>query len=271
MRVRFCCSGLVFFSLVVFSCGAKGGESEGVRLPAKEKFHLFLLVGQSNMAGRGKVEAQDRKPHPRVLVLTKDNRWAPAVDPLHFDKPPVVGVGMGRTCGIEVAEAHPDVTVGLIPCAAGGSPIAAWEPGGYHSQTRSHPYDDAIGRAKLALESGTLKAILWHQGESDSQPGKAEIYAEKLHALIARFRKELNAPDVPFLAGQMGQFSEQPWSDAKKLVDRAHQELPNKVPHTAFINSDELTHKGDKVHFDARSSREFGRRYAEAYLAMIGQ
>jgi hypothetical protein len=201
-------------------------------------------------------------------MLSKNDRWVPAVDPLHFDKPGVVGVGLGRTFGIEIAEADPDITVGLIPCAAGGSPIASWEPGGYHGQTRSHPYDDSIRRAKVALKSGTLKGILWHQGESDSQAGKAEVYEEKLHALIARFRKELDAPNIPFIAGQMGQFAERPWSEAKRLVDKAHQDLPTKVPHTAFVDSDELTHKGDQVHFDAKSYREFGRRYAKAYRAM---
>jgi hypothetical protein len=237
-------------------------------LPPKERFYLFLLVGQSNMAGRGKMEPDDRRPHPRVLMLDKEDRWVAAVDPLHFDKPQVVGVGLGRTFGIQVAQANPDVTVGLIPCAVGGSPIASWEPGGYHNQTKSHPYNDAIRRAKAALASGTLKGILWHQGESDSQPGKAELYEEKLHELIARLRNELDAPHVPFLAGQMGQFSERPWSEAKKLVDKAHQNLPSKVARTAFIHSDGLTHKGDQVHFNAESYRELGRRYAKAYLAM---
>jgi len=262
---------VVLSSLALFTGLAIAQDSDEVRLPSKEKFHLFLLVGQSNMAGRGKVEPEDREPQPRVLMLTKDNRWVPAVDPMHFDKPGVVGVGLGRTFGIEVAQADPEITVGLIPCAAGGSPIASWEPGGYHGQTKSHPYDDALRRAKLAMQSGTLKGILWHQGESDSQPEKAEVYEEKLHALVARLRKDLGAPDVPFLAGQMGQFPERPWSEAKRVVDAAHRNLPKKVPHTAFISSDDLTHRGDRVHFDAKSYREFGRRYARAYLGMMAE
>ena len=236
-------------------------------LPPKEKFHLFLLVGQSNMAGRGKVAEQDRKPHPRVLMLNKSGEWVPAVDPLHFDKP-VAGVGLGKTFGVLVAEANEGVTVGLIPCAAGGSPIKSWEPGGYHSQTKSHPYDDALDRAKVALKSGTLKGILWHQGESDAKPELAAVYEEKLRALVGRFRKELDAPKVPFIAGQMGQFKERPWSDTKKRVDAAHRALPEKVADTAFVNSDGLKHKGDRVHFDAASYRTFGERYAKAYLEM---
>lgn len=236
-------------------------------LPPKEKFHLYLLVGQSNMAGRGKIEPQDEQPDPRILMFTKDRRWRPAVDPLHFDKP-VAGVGLGRSFARVLAEKNPDVTIGLIPCAVGGSPIAAWEPGGYHASTKTHPYDDMLERAKAALPAGTLKGILWHQGESDSRPGPAEVYEEKLHALIARLRKQLDAPDVPFLAGQMGVFAERPWSDAKKMVDAAHRALPEKVPHTAFVSAAGLSHKGDEVHFDSASYRELGRRYAKAYLEM---
>ena len=262
------CASLSLLGLVVSAAYAGGNEPESVKLPPKHQFHLFVLVGQSNMAGRGQVEPQDLEKHPRVLVFSKDDGWKPAIAPLHFDKPKVVGVGLGRSFGIEIAAADPDITVGLIPCAAGGSPISSWEPGGYHAQTKSHPYDDALVRAKKALESGVLKGILWHQGESDSQPGKAELYRANLHSLIGRFRARFAAPNVPFLAGQMGQFAERPWSDAKKLVDAAHRDLARDVAHCAFVNSDGLTHKGDQVHFDTGSYRELGRRYARAYLAL---
>lgn len=261
---------LILVTLLLFSIASivRAEDATEVKLPSKEKFHLFLLVGQSNMAGRGTVADEDRQPHPRVFTLTKEGKWAPAIDPLHFDKSSA-GVGIGRTFGIEIASDNPDITIGLIPCAAGGSPIASWEPGGYHSQTKSHPYDDAITRTKLALEAGVLKGILWHQGESDSHAGPAEVHEQKLHELIARFRAELKAPDVPFIAGQMGQFDERPWSDARKLVNAAHESLPAKVARTAFVGSDGLGHKGDEVHFSAAAYREFGRRYAEAYRKMV--
>lgn len=260
---------LLFVTLIAGRVGAAEPTSPP-DIP-KERFHLFLLAGQSNMAGRGKVAPQDQKVHPRVLVFNKQGQWVPAVDPLHFDKPGIVGVGLGRSFAIEVADANPEITIGLIPVAVGGSPIAAWEPGGYHASTKTHPYDDALQRAKKALPVGTLKAILWHQGESDSQPKLAEVYEQKLHQLIARLRAEFGAPSVPFIAGQMGQFSERPWSDAKKRVDRAHRELPDKVPHCAFVDSDGLKHKGDEVHFDAASYRELGKRYAKAYQAMTSR
>lgn len=240
-------------------------DKTSATVPDKENFHLFLLIGQSNMAGRGKVTAQDRQPHPRVLMLNKKREWMPAADPLHFDKPGIVGVGIGKTFGIEIASDHPDVTVGLIPCGVGGSPISSWRPDEFYKPTKSHPWDDAIARAKVALENGTLKGILWHQGESDSKNGLADVHEQKLHDLIHRLRTELKSGDVPFIAGQMGQFAERPWSDAKRQVDAAHQNLPKKVKNAAFVSSDGLKHKGDEVHFDSDSYRELGRRYADAY------
>jgi len=242
-------------------------SAEPLKLPPKEKFHLFLLVGQSNMAGRGAVEEQDKRPHPRVLMFNKAGQWAPAVDPLHFDKS-VAGTGLGKTFGIRIAEADPTICVGLIPCAVGGSPIDTWRPGAFYPPTKSHPWDDAMRRARLALKSGVLKGILWHQGESDSTDVLAPAYEAKLHDLIVRLRRELGAAEVPFLAGQMGQFPDRPWDDAYRQVDKAQRDLAAKVPHTAFVSSAGLRHKGDKVHFDAASYRELGKRYAEAFIKL---
>ena len=263
--MRYLAAGVAFVTFWVTSHLQAADEPQ---LPSKESFHLFLLAGQSNMVGRGRIEDQDRKPHPRIIMLSKESRWTPAVDPMHFDKPNIVGVGLGRAFGAHIANADPHITVGLIPCAVGGLPIASWEPGGHHKQTDSHPYDDAVRRVKFALKYGTLKGILWHQGESDSVPEKAEVYERNLHELITRLRKQFNAPDVPFIVGQMGQFKRRPWNDAKKLVDTAHRTLPNKLQNTAFVHAKGLKHKGDQVHFEAASYREFGRRYAIVYREM---
>ena len=238
-------------------------------LPAKEKFYLFLLVGQSNMAGRGPMTEADQIPHARVLMLNQAGAWVPAADPLHFDKPKAVGVGLGLTFADAVAAANPEVTIGLIPCAVGGSPIDSWQPGYFYNATQSHPWDDALRRAQLALSAGTLKGILWHQGESDATREFAEGYAAKLQALIARMRAALGAPNVPFIVGQMGRFEGSPWNDYKIQVDRAHRELPEKLARVAFVSAEGLKDKGDKTHFDTASYRELGRRYADAYLRLV--
>ena len=251
----------------LFSSHAAGAES--VPLPPKEKFHLFLLVGQSNMAGRGVVTPQDNTPDPRVLMLNKAGEWVPAVDPLHFAKPGAAGVGLGRSFAAAIADANPGVTIGLIPCAVGGSPIDVWKPGAYYEPTKSHPWDDALQRATLALRSGTLKGILWHQGESDSSAALAPAYEAKLIDLIGRFRSELHAPDVPFVIGQLGKFEGSPWNASRSLVDQAHRDIAAKIPRTAFVSAEGLKDKGDKTHFDSPSYREFGQRYAAEYLKLV--
>ena len=258
---------LWFWFGAISCCPGAEADATSPQLPTKAKFHLFLLAGQSNMAGRGKVAEEDTVPHARMLTLNKENQWVPAVDPIHFDKS-IAGVGIGRTFAITLAQRDPSITIGLIPCAVGGSPISSWEPGGSHAQTKSHPYDDAIERTRIAMRQGTLKGILWHQGESDSHDDLPVVYKEKLHAMIERFRAEFGSAELPFLAGQMGRFPDRPWDDAREAVNSVHESLPRMVENTAFVPSVGFSHKGDKVHFDSQSLREFGRRYAEAYLTL---
>lgn len=245
--------------------------SQDSNLPAveKENFHLFLLAGQSNMAGRGNVTKADSVVHPRVFALNREGKWQPAVDPLHWDKK-VAGVGLAKSFAVALAERNEDIVIGLIPAACGGSPISSWEPGGYHGQTKSHPYDDAIQRARIAMKEGVLKGILWHQGESDSKPELAPVYREKLVALIERFRKDLDAPDVPFIIGQLGQFPERPWNQWRFMVNFAHVAVAREVEHTGFVPSFGLTCNEDHIHFNSESLREFGRRYAKEYFELTG-
>ena len=134
--------------------------------------------------------------------------------------------------------------------------------------TRTHPYDEAITRARAAMRGGTLKAILWHQGESDSREPAASLYEARLRALIERFRSDLGAPDLPFIIGQLGRFERGPWSAARERVDAAQRLLAAQVHNVAYVSSEGLTDRGDTIHFDAGSARELGRRYAAAYLAM---
>lgn len=246
----------VLLCLFVVGATAQNPDFKG------KKVHLYLLVGQSNMAGRGISEAADKVTHPRIWMFSKDNQWVPAVAPLHFDKPEA-GVGPGLEFAKVVAEADTNIIIGLIPAAAGGSSIDKWQPGGYHDQTKSYPYDDAIRRAKAALVAGKLKGILWHQGESDSKAELVGSYTEKLKVLIKRFRKELSAKKVPFVVGTLGDFYVLKVPEAQN-INQQLRNLPKEVKKTACVEATGLTDKGDKTHFDTPSARELGRRYAEA-------
>lgn len=237
-------------------------------------FHLYLLIGQSNMAGRGEVEPQDKDVHPRVFTLNRTGEWVPAADPIHFDKP-IAGVGPGLTFGKTIADHDPSVRVGLIPCAAGGSPISVWKYGGYWGQTNSKPYDDAIERTKIAVKHGILKGILWHQGESDSNESDAKLYEDRLVALISNLRMDLDMPDVPFIVAILGDFVHPEARNEEvtpvypsQIVNEAIRRIPQRVKHTACVDSTGLGHKGDNMHFSSASARELGRRYAEAMIRL---
>lgn len=238
---------------------------EALKQDAPPRLRLFLLIGQSNMAGRGIPQAQDQQPVNHIWMLTKDQIWVPAREPMHFDKPAVIGVGPGFAFAKRVAEAFPAENIGLIPCAVGGSGIDFWTPGAYYEPTKSYPYDDALRRARKALEQGELAGILWHQGESDSSPDKTPSYAKKLAELVQRLRRDLNAPTVPFVAGTLGDFVVRRNADAG-AINKALLELPRQVANTYCVVASGLTDKGDSTHFDTSSARALGQRYAEVFV-----
>lgn len=225
-------------------------------------FHIYLLLGQSNMAGRGIItDTYKNERHDRVWMLNKAGEWVPAQHPLHFDKPQVVGVGPGLAFGIKMAEADPQASIGLVPCAVGGTAIERWQPGAYDSATKTHPYDDALLRIRAAMKKGIIRGVIWHQGESNSaRPGG---YLEKLIALIERVRTEVGNPQLPFVAGELGRYR-----PVYAAISAETGKLPARVAGTAVATTEGLVHKGDTTHFDAPSAALLGERYAAQMLRL---
>lgn len=213
---------------------------------------VFLLTGQSNMAGRGVIEEQDKVPLPGISVLTKERIWAPAIDPLHFDKPTIVGVGLGRSFAATVQKQDGLKEIGLVPAAFGGSSLQEWSPGSAH-------FTNAVERTKAA--GGRLRGILWHQGETDSRAGLDSTYAERWLVVMKALRKEVG--DVPIVVGELGQFQPN-----YRAVNEQLASLVVKLPRVAFVSSEGLNAKADGIHFDSSALREFGRRFAHAWLML---
>jgi len=235
-----------------------------IKLHAQDKpenLDIYLLMGQSNMAGRGYITDAEKNEHDdRVYMLTKDLQWVIAKHPVHFDKS-VAGVGPGLTFGIAMAKAYPAAKIGLVPCAVGGTPIEHWLPGAYDPATKTHPWDDAVERIKAAMKYGAIKGIIWHQGESNSEPEKAKIYLAQLAELIQRVRALVGNPNLPFIAGELGRY--QP---AYANINSELMKLSATVPYTAVATSEGLVHRGDTIHFNSPSAQELGRRYAVKML-----
>lgn len=259
--------------------GLKPALREHVAPPAaKQKFKLYLLVGQSNMAGRGYVEAQDTIPNQHVLRLNKNGEWEIGKDPLHFDKD-VAGVGPGLQFGKTLAAADQSAVIGLIPCAVGGSAIENWKAGSFYAATKTYPYDDAIKRAKLAMQSGTLMGIIWHQGESDSNPVKSATYQENLKNVIASFRHDLDSPEIPFVAGELPAYQiagtdaqgKRKDNPSAEKINEAIENLKTAVKNYAYVTAEGTSDRGDHTHFNAASARLMGIRYAKAMMELSKQ
>ncbi|MCF7853892.1 MAG: sialate O-acetylesterase [Candidatus Pacebacteria bacterium] len=221
---------------------------------------IFLLIGQSNMAGRGPMNTVPALSHPNVWMF-RDGEWLPAREPLHTDKPDIAGVGLGMSFAVTLASKESEKGVGLLPCAVGGTRLERWLPG-------ADLYEHAVSVTRQALSSGTPRGILWHQGEGDATEEElAESYGERLSRTIAGLRKELKVPDVPFLAGELGYFlsGHESCSRFFRVVNQQLHALEDSVKRFGCVSAAELTDHGDSLHFDSASLREFGRRYAYEY------
>lgn len=240
----------VTFQASLAAAAAITERAEAVTPPAN--LCIFLLIGQSNMVGRGKIEPQDTEPHPRILSLDANQRWVRAVDPLQ----PGAGVSLGSSFARTLVAADPSITIGLVPCAKGSTQLDLWLPG-------TPLYANAVKRTQAALHHGRLAGILWHQGEGDSARQLESTYAQRFATMIAGLRRDLAAPDIPVVVGELGTF----WR-APEPMNQVLRDLPALVSRTACASSAGLTDKGDRIHFDSASLREFGRRYAAAYLQL---
>lgn len=225
---------------------------------------IYILMGQSNMAGRGPLTAENRTWGTNSLkVLNENLQWVDAHHPLHFDKPSMVGVGPGLSFGIEMAQINPKIEIGLVPTAVGGTSIDSWFPGVKDKATGKYPYDDAEKRIIEAMKFGDIKGVIWHQGESDSDPEKLALYLPKLKTLIERVRTLVGNDKLPFIAGELGQFS-----DKFRNFNIEIHKLNDEVLYTAVVSSTDLKDKGDKLHFDSASAKIIGERYAQSMIAL---
>jgi len=230
----------------------------------KDKLEIYLLLGQSNMAGRGEITPEFiDEGHPNLLMFNKEKEWVAAKHPLHFDKPKVAGVGPGIAFGIKMASASPNVQIGLVPCAVGGTSISKWEPDKYDKETDTYPYNDAVIRIREAMKTGVVKGMIWHQGESDTKPETAAKYLANLDMLIDRIRKLCKNPNLPVVVGELGVFK-----DNRKIINEVLAEVPAKIKFTAVAKSNGLKHKGDEAHFDGASAQIIGYRFAEQMLIL---
>jgi len=269
---------ILFLAAILITGGLQAKEPVKVS-SSKEDFHLFLLMGQSNMSGGVGLAAGDTKPVPSVMKMrwVKEGerpKWAPGAHPLHPRRPnKKARFGPGLSFAEAYLADNPGMTVGLIPMAWGGRSIVQLSKG-------SEIYGDAIRHTKAAMQVGTLKGVLWHQGESDTvEQTRTDAYEKRLHRLIKDVREDLGYTQLPFIVGNLAEF----YGTGKdhKAPDRVTRItkikeilrcLPKKVPHTGFVESTGCSPAARaKVHFDRKSCLLMGKRYAKVYADMFAK
>ncbi|MCB0686531.1 MAG: sialate O-acetylesterase [Saprospiraceae bacterium] len=239
--------------------------------PDKEHFWIFIMAGQSNMAGRGQVEPADTMDDPRILSLDAQHRWILAKEPLHYYEPNLTGLDCGLSFARTLLEGiPPDITVGILPCGIGGSSVEQWL--GDSLFRGVHLVSNFKENVDLAQAKGTLKGIIWHQGESNAKTELIPSFREKLQNLFTDFREYVQNDHLPIVAGQLGSYTEPEERQMRwDSINMNIRELAQDDPYTGVIKTNDLTEKGDKVHFDSRSQRLMGQRFAIKMLEMMAR
>jgi hypothetical protein len=254
------------------AASAPSGAGSGASSTADPNFYVFLLIGQSNMEGQAKPDADDRMTDARVQVLAYDNcpnlprtynGWYTATPPLHSC---YAGVGPGDYFGKTLAAAYPDAKIGLVPCAISGVDIDFFRKdvtSARRSEFKIPPdnhwggaYEWVLERARLAQQVGVIRGIIFHQGESDT--GQA-VWVDKVKGMVTDLRADLGIGDVPFLAGELL------YTGCCASHNPIINQLPAQISNTFVISADGLTGQDD-AHFDLAGQREFGVRYGNQML-----
>lgn len=230
-----------------------------------EPIHSFLMIGQSNMAGRGNLGEVPPIQNSRCYML-RMGRWQAMSEPINPDREIFrgqfpSGVSLAASFADEYAE-NTGMEVGLIPCADGGTRIAQWQPG-------ELLYDHAVMMTKLAMRTSHLSGILWHQGESDCRGLDEAKYRHLFLNLMHSLRQDLGMPDLPLIIGEVSEHIDPKhgMTDTPALNRLLHQ-LQKECPNCAIVPAKDLPLKEDGVHFTSAACRELGKRYFEAYKAL---
>ncbi len=256
-----------------------------------QNFYVFLCFGQSNMEGYPGIEDQDKTfADSRFQMLAavdfptmdrKQDNWYTAVPPLCR---PGTGLCPADFFGRTLVTALPqNIRVGVVNVAVAGAKIEIFDQAAYQAYLSSLPPSDAYKKniaagyggspyqrlvelGKLAQKTGVIKGILLHQGESNTNdkewPNKVKkIYESLLEDL------DLRAEDVPLLAGEVvGDDQKGQCASMNKII----ADLPKTIPTAHVISSAGCIARADHLHFSPEGYREFGQRYAEAMLPLLG-
>jgi len=235
-------------------------------MPHPDSLWVFMMAGQSNMAGRGFVEPRDTISNKRILTIDVSGKWIYAKEPLHFYEPKLTGLDCGLSFARALLDSIPkNISIAVIPCAVGGSAIEQW----LGNETFRGVQLLSNFRSKVAQTQkfGTIKGILWHQGESNAKPELIPQYGVKLKRLMGTFRTIVKNDSLPVIMGQLGSYAfPTEKADRWSAINSVIGDFTKTTAHSYLVHTQDLVHKGDTVHFDSKSQRLMGKRFALKFL-----
>ncbi|GMY28723.1 probable carbohydrate esterase At4g34215 [Fagus crenata] len=220
---------------------------------------IFLLAGQSNMAGRGSIPSQST-PSPNILQLALNKTWVEAHEPLHkeMDEGKVCGIGPGVPFANTILAEDPSFgVIGLVPCAKGGTRLKQWARG-------SKLYDRLVERANASIQrGGKIQALLWFQGETDTKSTEdAQLYRTRLHKFFNDLRSDLHFPDLPIFQVALASGYH---ADLIKTVREA--QLGLSLANVKTIDAWGLPLEPDGLHLNTESAVRLGQMLADTFLS----
>jgi hypothetical protein len=250
-------------------------------------FYIFLCFGQSNMEGYPGVEQQDKTVDKRFQVLaavdfasmgrTKGN-WYDAVPPLCRNSTGLCPVDyFGRTM---VANLPEKIRVGVVNVSVAGCKIELFDKDNYKTYSSTaqswmsniikeyngNPYQHLVDMGKSAQKDGTIKGILLHQGESNTNDKQWPVKVKGIYDNLIK-DLSLKAEETPLLAGEVVNADQNGQCASMNAVIA---ELPKTIPNSYIISSKGCAARPDHLHFSAAGYRELGKRYAEKMLSLLG-
>ncbi|MEX2682814.1 MAG: sialate O-acetylesterase [Candidatus Sigynarchaeota archaeon] len=258
---------------------------------------VFITAGQSNAANSGTTRLA---PKSDLVSARGLHGWQLAKDP----QP--VATNDGGSPWPAMADALVDalhVPIGLISVGVGGTAVATWLPDNDEARfqrpwssrllsglvgmlrldwnrwpwlTKLRPKTENFSRLTWAFKVAGVRgarAVLWHQGESDSiARTPANIYAERLRTVIGGSRVAAGW-DIPWLVARASYHVQAPAPDME-AVARGQRSVIDaskwiyEGPTTDDLLGDEWR-APDLVHFNGAGLAEHGRRWARAILETL--
>lgn len=216
------------------------------------------------MAGRAPMTEEDKQAIDGVWLLDSLGNVAPAISPLNQYSSIRKGIKMQE---VSIANGfakeikkYTDKKVLLIVNARGGTKIELWQKG----NTETPYFEEAVRRCREASKYGKIKAILWHQGESNSD--NYDEYMNNLTRLATDLRTELGSDKIPFIAGEVGRWNEYA-GDFNPVINT----ISSHIPYSDFVSSESAGMRSNlkDPHFSRDGELLLGKRYAEKVNSLV--